>query len=284
MISNVRYTRAAAPLFNTTTAPTSTTGTPGATPPTATAPTAPAGAAQPPKGAAEPSQPRGALPTNKQMMGRDEFLRLFVAQLKNQDPINPMDGKDLSAQLAQFSTVEQLISMNKSLEAQAKADSELKAAVEALGTAQSERADELAQLIEGQMAAGMVGKIGVTTGNTAFVDAAGRGTIAIDAQGRTGEGRVTVTNARGEKVGTASLGQLTGGQQVFDLGDCRFQPSLPPGEYTYTVDVVGGGSTSPIKTYTAGRITGMKYDRGTPILFLGDRLQLPMAQLIQLRG
>jgi flagellar basal-body rod modification protein FlgD len=285
MISNVRYTRAAAPLFNTTAQPTGTTGTPTATSPTSAGPTAPAGAAQPPVGSAEPSQPRGTLPTNKQMMGRDEFLRLFVAQLKNQDPINPMDGKDLSAQLAQFSTVEQLISMNKTLETQAKADEELKAALEALGAAEAERAEELAQLIEGQMATGMVGKVGVTNGNMAFVDKDGRGTIMIDAQGKTGLGRVTVTNAKGETVGTVPLGKVTGGQQAFDLGDFTWDPKLEPGQYSYKVEVSSNdGPYTAVKTYSAGRITGMKYDRGTPVLLLGDTLQVPLSQLIQLRN
>ena len=243
------------------------------------------GAAQPPMGSAEPSQPRGALPTKPQSMGRDEFLRLFVAQLKNQDPINPMDGKDLSAQLAQFSTVEQLISMNKTLEAQADSNEKVTAAIEALGTAEAERANELASLIEGQMAMGMVGKIGVTTGNTAFVDKDGRGPIMFDAQGKSGQGRVTVTNAKGETVGTASLGTVTGGQQSVDLGDLKFEPALPPGQYSYKVEVSStNGPYTAVKTYSAGRITGMKYDRGSPVLLLGDALQVPMSQLIQLRS
>ena len=48
-------------------------------------------------------------------MGKDEFVKLLVTQMKNQDPLNPMDGKDLAAQLAQFSSVEQLINANTTL-------------------------------------------------------------------------------------------------------------------------------------------------------------------------
>lgn len=50
-------------------------------------------------------------------MGKDEFVKLLITQMKNQDPMNPMDGKDLAAQLAQFSSVEQLININKKLDA-----------------------------------------------------------------------------------------------------------------------------------------------------------------------
>lgn len=42
----------------------------------------------------------------------DQFLRLFVSQLKFQDPLSPMSGEDFLAQTAQFSTVEQLVSLN----------------------------------------------------------------------------------------------------------------------------------------------------------------------------
>lgn len=46
----------------------------------------------------------------------DSFLRLFVAQLQNQDPMNPMEGTEYTAQLAQFSSLEQSIKTNETLE------------------------------------------------------------------------------------------------------------------------------------------------------------------------
>ena len=49
-------------------------------------------------------------------MGETQFLQLLVSQMQNQDPMNPMDGKDLAAQLAQFSSVEQLMNINTKLD------------------------------------------------------------------------------------------------------------------------------------------------------------------------
>jgi flagellar basal-body rod modification protein FlgD len=43
---------------------------------------------------------------------KDEFLKLLVAQLQNQDPMNPVDNQQFLAQLATFSSLEQLISIN----------------------------------------------------------------------------------------------------------------------------------------------------------------------------
>ncbi|WP_320173257.1 flagellar hook capping FlgD N-terminal domain-containing protein [Maridesulfovibrio sp.] len=49
-------------------------------------------------------------------LNKDAFLKLFVTQLKNQDPVNPMDNKEQLAQLAQFSTVERLTNISKAME------------------------------------------------------------------------------------------------------------------------------------------------------------------------
>lgn len=51
-----------------------------------------------------------------QELGKDEFLNLLIAQLKNQDPLNPMKDTEFIAQLATFSTVEQIGNMNRTME------------------------------------------------------------------------------------------------------------------------------------------------------------------------
>ena len=52
----------------------------------------------------------------KNAMGKEDFLKLLVAQLQNQDPLKPSDPTEFTAQLAQFSSLEQLFAVNTSLE------------------------------------------------------------------------------------------------------------------------------------------------------------------------
>jgi len=59
---------------------------------------------------------RASASKDKNQLGQDAFLQLMVAQLKNQDPLNPTDATQFVAQLAQFSQLEQLIAIRSELE------------------------------------------------------------------------------------------------------------------------------------------------------------------------
>ena len=66
----------------------------------------PLGGAVPTSGATTTAPTAASLPTDQ--MGRDTFLKLMVAQLRNQDPMNPQDSAEFLAQTAQFTSLEKL--------------------------------------------------------------------------------------------------------------------------------------------------------------------------------
>jgi flagellar basal-body rod modification protein FlgD len=61
--------------------------------------------------------------TPKNTLGKDDFMKLFIAQMQSQDPLNPQDATQMSAQMAQFNSLEQMMNLNKTLESMLKGQS-----------------------------------------------------------------------------------------------------------------------------------------------------------------
>ncbi len=74
-------------------------------------------AAQPASSSSSVSSDSSSAGTNTQdVVSKDQFLKLLVAQLQNQDPLNPLQGDAFVAQLATFSSLEQLVSINQNIQ------------------------------------------------------------------------------------------------------------------------------------------------------------------------
>ncbi|MCY8881264.1 flagellar hook assembly protein FlgD [Bacillus spizizenii] len=53
--------------------------------------------------------------TSNSSLGKDEFLKILMTQVQNQDPLNPVDDKEFISQMATFSSLEQMMNMNKTM-------------------------------------------------------------------------------------------------------------------------------------------------------------------------
>ena len=70
------------------------------------------------------SQQKATRTTGNGTLGKDEFLKILMTQLQNQDPTNPMEDTEFISQMAQFSSLEQMTNMTKAFETYAEAQNQ----------------------------------------------------------------------------------------------------------------------------------------------------------------
>jgi flagellar basal-body rod modification protein FlgD len=195
-------------------------------------------------------------------LGKDEFLQLLVSQLRNQDPMNPSDPKDFAAQLAQFSSVEQLLNISEAIQAQ------------------SEMNNNLIGAVNSTTALGLIGKQVVVEGNTIDLPSQGNASVRIDVGGNGGTGEVILRDAAGVEVARVPLSRVDGGTQTLDLSGVV--GTVPAGRYTYEVQVVDGtGSAVDVTQYARMRVEGLKYTPSGPVLMSGG-VSLTLGQVVEI--
>ncbi len=110
--------------------------------------------------------------TPKSELGKDDFLKLLTQQLKNQDPMNPMNDMEFINQMSSFSSLEQMVNMNKSLESFIKtfSTSSHTQAMMFLGTTVTAQTSEMDEAVTGvvEMVGFKDGKPFLKVGDQAF--------------------------------------------------------------------------------------------------------------------
>jgi flagellar basal-body rod modification protein FlgD len=193
-------------------------------------------------------------------MGKDEFLKLFITQMRNQDPLNPMSSEQLAVQMAQFTSVEQLININTQLEQQAAMNGQIIAA------------------LSGANAVGTLGKTVTAIGDQVGIPDATQVTATVGGAG--GKAVLKIYDAGGKVVGTRDLGTVGAGKQSFPLGDAV--KGLDPGRYRYGIEVVDGeGNPIPVQTFSSGRVEGIRHGPNGPVLIAGN-LEIPVISVVEI--
>jgi flagellar basal-body rod modification protein FlgD len=185
-------------------------------------------------------------------LGKDQFLKLFIAQMQYQDPLNPLDSAEFTAQLAQFSSVEQLYGMNSKLEN-----------IEETLNNQNEQHDNL----------GYIGKTVKADDNTMRLDngTVQSGSYTIDKGGYV---TIDVYDSDGQIVRTFYKGWEDEGEHDVNW-DGRDDTGTITGDGTYTFEITArdeDGFYISSNTYISGEVTGITYQNGQPYLMIGDRV------------
>lgn len=187
-------------------------------------------------------------------LGRDEFLQLLVTQLSNQDPLNPMDGQEFAAQLAQFSSLEQLISINESM------------------IQSGEINGLLAQSVNSGVAADLIGKTIEAEGNEFHYNGEDATSLRFELSTAASDVQVEIYNPAGQLIRTESLSNLDSGEHTFawDGNDGEGEQQLQ-GSYTFQVSASDAeGNSVNTRTFISGEVDRVTYNQNGIFLWIGD--------------
>lgn len=208
-------------------------------------------------GAAASTTPTTTTAAAAQSMDQGDFLTLMTAQLKNQDPFEPVDNTQMVAQMAQFSSLAGISEMNTTL----------KAISDRLnGTTTS---DTMA----------WIGRTVMTEGSTAFPRSGGGIEGAVELGADAANVSVTIQGANGETLRTVSLGAQSKGTVGYDW-DGTTDSGEAAGDGPFTVKVsarnADGGSVTATNLVWAPVTSVSLGSDGAPILTLPGIGQVPV--------
>jgi flagellar basal-body rod modification protein FlgD len=166
---------------------------------------------------------------------QNRFLSMLVAQMKNQDPLNPLDNAQVTSQMAQLSTVQGISDLNKSMQS----------LLDSFGTAQMSQA------------ANLIGHAVLMPGNAVSPDA-GRNVIGVNLPNSVDSLVVTVRDSLGQPVRTLNLGSQSYGDQLFSWDGLKDDgTAAASGAYQFSIDAVQGGKAVEATALSVGQVFGV---------------------------
>jgi len=205
-------------------------------------------------GATEAAQSTGAFPTETaggQELGKEEFLKLLVAQLQHQDPLEPMSNSEFVAQLAQFSNVEQLVAVNEG--------------INMLGIQQMGMTNAQASSFIGKEVEVRSDQLNIESDDSSA-------TAGFKLAENATSVEVNIRDATGAIVRTIELGPQSKGEVSFDW-NCLTDAGLKVPAGTYRIDIVASNASgAPVswESRVRGTVDGVSYDAGYPELLIGS--------------
>ena len=209
------------------------------------------------------SQASTTTSTDESVLGKDDFLSLLVAQLQNQDPLNPSDSTEFTAQLAQFSSLEQLQNVNETL-------GNFEVYQSTLNNIQS---------------AGFIGNTITATGETLAVSDGIADPIAINLDSDSASVYLQIYDRSGGYVTDIDAGSLDAGEHQI-AWDGTDENGTTVGDGTYSVSVMAvdvDGQPVSSTSYVTGKVTGIDYQSGQTMLLIGEQ-EIPISSVIRVEA
>jgi len=193
-------------------------------------------------------------------LGKEDFLKLLIIQLQYQDPFSPLENQEFMAQLAQFSSLEQLQNVNSNLQANFL----------------------LTQSLNNSLATNLIGKRVIALGNEAYLSGDEGEEITFDLSEDAGV-TVEIYDTEGNLVRTLKGGALSSGRnQIHWDGNVSDGNSLPAGNYSFEVKATNSDNNPvDVTTYSTGLVTGIKFEGGNAVLMLGDQ-EVNLSEIIEI--
>jgi len=196
-------------------------------------------------------------PNNK--MGKEAFLKLLLTQLQNQDPMSPLESHDMAAQLAQFTSLEKLDGIDSGINKLSQSTGK-KTSFESLELIGKEVSGDSSKIIR---------------------DAVGdEHDISFTAKRPTQKISVEVLNSVGETVFKDELLNLDKGKHKITWNGVNPNGvDAPTGGYNVIVKGYDNrGANVPVDTRFTGKVTGVNFTAGGPILMVGNK-QIPLSEV-----
>lgn len=182
-----------------------------------------------------------------------DFLNILIAQMKNQDPTNPLSNADMTSQLAQLNMVSGINQLNTTM-----------------------------QVSQSSAAAGLLGHTVFTAGNTIQLSG-GTAQFGVNLPSAASSVNVSVLNAAGNVVDIMNLGAKPAGVQTLTWnGTTTTGGTAPDGAYTFQVQAAENGQNITTTPLSAGKVNDVSVAGGVASLNVGSLGNVSMANVVQI--
>ena len=190
----------------------------------------------------------GAPERDYSTIGKLDFMTLLVAQIKNQDPMSPMDNSQFTSQITEFTMLEEMEGLNAKME-------------ENLLVGQS---------INNTAMLSLVGKNVTVEGDKTTIDSgeATKNSVVTEAPG---VATITVKDSSGKVVATYEKNVSQGINDISWDGIQENGEGAGDGLYSIEVSVENGEATIPFTTLMTGAVEGLRYDNNVAVVSVGGQ-------------